>query len=256
MITAIVNHKGGTGKTTTAMNLGSALAAQKQKVLLIDLDAQGSLSYSLGITDMDATVSEVFEGTHTLDDVMVEREKMDVVPSDMGLAEIELAMAASEGREKILDDMLRGYDDKYDHILIDCPPALSLLTVNALTTADSVLIPMQMEVLSLQGLDLISETIDRIKRTFNPELQVLGILPVMVDSRKKLSAEVYEHITENYDVPVFKQKIRTNVKASEAPSFGQSVIRYAPKSNSAQDYRAVAKEFLKMIQPLTIDGIR
>ena len=181
---------------------------------------------------------------------------MKIVPSDMNLAEIELAMAASEGRERFLAEVLSPYKDQFDQILIDCPPSLSLLTVNALTAADSVLIPMQMEVLSLQGLELISGTIHKIKKSFNPGLQVLGILPVMVDTRKRLSTEVYEYIKENYDVPVFEQKIRTNVKASEAPSFGQSVIQYAPTSNSAQDYKAFAKEFLKTIQLHTIDGTR
>ncbi|MEM9325107.1 MAG: ParA family protein [Bacteroidota bacterium] len=256
MITAVVNHKGGTGKTTTSINLGSALAAKKQKVLLVDLDAQGSLSYSLGIGDFDAGMSEVFEGSHAMDQVLVDREGMQVAPSNMSLAEIELAMAGTEKREQVLKDVLAGYDDQFDQIIVDCPPSLSLLTVNALTAAHSVLIPMQMEVLSLQGLDLISETIGRIKKAYNPELQVLGILPVMVDSRKKLSTEVYEHIQENYDVPVFRQKIRTNVKASEAPSFGQSVIRYAPNANSAQDYKMFANEFLKTVQPLTVHGIR
>ena len=136
--------------------------------------------------------------------------------------------------------------DGYDYILIDCPPSLSLLTINALNAADRVIIPLQMEVLSLQGLDLIIDTVAKIKNVFNDNLQVEGLLPVMVDRRRKLSQEVYEHINENYDFKIFDSKIRTNERASEAPSFGSSVISYAPGSNSAKDYMMFAEELISL----------
>lgn len=245
MIIAIVNQKGGTGKTTTTVNLGSALARSGKKVLLIDLDAQGNLSYSLGIVDVDKSLSDLFEGSVDFSDIIHEREGMDVLPSNVQLAEIELSISDVEERESQLKYLLKDCVNAYDYILIDCPPSLSLLTVNALNSADGVIIPMQMEVLSLQGLDLIMETIEKVQAGLNPSLKILGILPVMVDSRRKLSTEVHEHISENYNAYVFGNKIRNNVKASEAPSFGESVLSYAPSSNSAKDYFAFADEFLQ-----------
>ena len=136
--------------------------------------------------------------------------------------------------------------DNYDYVLIDCPPSLSILAVNALFASDKVIIPMLMEVLSLQGLDQIVQTIEKINGSYGKSLEVLGILPVMVDKRRKLSEEVKEYINENYDVRIFDSMIRNNVKASEAPSFGQSVVHYAPRSNSAQDYLGFSKEFLRL----------
>lgn len=247
MIIAIVNQKGGTGKTTTTVNLGAAIASTGRSVLLVDMDAQGSLSYSLGVSTEGATVSDIIENSATFDQVKVEREQMHIIPSDTSLADVELDMKDMPQREFILKKILAPIAVKYDFVLIDCPPSLSLLTINALTAADRVLIPLQLEVLGLQGLDLISETIDQVKEALNDQLQVLGILPVMVDKRRKLTHEVQEHISSNYPYRIFDTSIRPNVRASEAPSFGQSVIAYAEDSNSAKDYMDLANEVLKIV---------
>lgn len=245
MIVAIVNQKGGTGKTTTTVNLGSALAQKGKRILLIDLDAQGNLSYSLGIVGFKHSMAEALLGEVKFEDILESREGMDIAPSGIGLADAELSLSEAENREGFLKDILSNISG-YDYILIDCPPSLSILTVNALNAADKVIVPMQMEVLSLQGLDLISETISKVRQVLNPSLEIMGILPVMVDKRRKLSTEVHDHLNQNYEIKVFDSKIRNNVKASEAPSFGVSVISYAPTSNSARDYMNFAKEFLML----------
>lgn len=245
MIIAIVNQKGGTGKTTTTVNLGCALAKKGKKVLLVDLDAQGNLSYSLGLTEFENTMAEVLVGEAELNDILLESENVHVAPSNIGLADVELSIASVENRESLLKNQLDQLNE-YDYVLIDCPPSLSLLTINALNAADRVIIPLQMEVLSLQGLDLIIDTVTKIKNVFNEDLMIEGLLPVMVDRRRKLSTEVYDHIEQNYDFKIFDSSIRTNVRASEAPSFGSSVISYAPDSNSAKDYLKFADEMISL----------
>jgi len=244
MVISIINQKGGTGKTTTAINLGRALALNNQKVLLVDIDPQGNLSYSLSIADDVNGLSEVMMGEVTLDEAIVSKEGVDVLPSNLLLADIELTLHKVENRERILDEVLGKVKKEYDYILIDCPPSLSLLTVNALTTSDNVIIPILLDVLSLQGLRQIIGTMDKIKHAFNEDLQLLGVLAVNVDERKKLSKEIMELINNKFEAPMFVNYIRTNVKAAEAPSFGCSVIEYAPKSNSAKDYCNLAKEIL------------
>ncbi len=246
MIIGVINQKGGTGKTTTTINLGAALAEQKKSVLLVDLDPQGSLSYSLGVMDFKLSLADVFEGQANLTDILQESENLSVAPCDIGLADTELSLSEARDREFFLKNMLSEVEHQFDYILIDCPPSLSLLTVNALTASQLVIIPMQMEVLSLQGLDLVSDTIERIQSTVNSNLLVAGILPVMVDKRRKLTLEIHDHIHENFEFRIFDTMIRSNVKASEAPSFGQSVVKYAPKSNSAKDYKSFAKAFKKL----------
>ena len=249
MIIGVINQKGGTGKTTTTINLGVALAQKKKSVLLIDLDPQGSLSYALGV-EFEESLSDVFEGKVSLSSILQETEGLSVAPSDVELADIELSLSDAEDRELFLKNILRDLEAEFDYVLIDCPPSLSSLTVNALTASQLVIIPMQMEVLSLQGLDLVSDTIGKIQSTVNETLEIAGILPVMVDRRRKLTQEIFDHIQEHFDIRVFETMIRSNVKASEAPSFGQSVLNYAPKSNSALDYKSFAKAFMKLY-PIT-----
>ncbi len=244
MITAIINQKGGTGKTTTTVNLGSALAKMEKNVLLVDLDPQGNLSYSFGLDQPGRTISEVINGEVSIADSLAQVDGLHVLPADISLADTEFSLIDRGGREQVLATLLAQQD--FDHILIDCPPSLSLLTVNALSACSKVIIPMQLEVLSLQGLDLIVETVSQIKDSLNPHLQILGVLPVLVDKRRKLTAEVQDYVSNNYDIPLFESRIRNNVKASEAPSFGKSVIDYAPQSNSAKDYVRFAKEFLEI----------
>ena len=245
MILSIVNHKGGTGKTTTTINLGSALASTGLNVLLIDFDAQANLTYSLGIRDDRPGIGEVLMGQADVKGVIKEREGLHVLPASTSLADVEISMAKADNRPTYLKAVLDELPN-YDVVLIDCPPSISLLTVNALYASDFVIIPLQMEVLSVRGLDLILDTISAIQATVNPALQVLGVLPVMVDSRKNLNNEITEYIEANYQVRIFAQHIRTNVKASEAPSFGKSVVQYAPSSASAQDYKALTEEFLEI----------
>lgn len=245
LIISIVNQKGGTGKTTTTLNLGSALAKNNKKVMLIDLDPQGNLTYSLAINNFDNTIEKILLNETKINKAVIKREGMDVVPSNTDLADVEITISGYKERESLLKNALQSVNS-YDYILIDCPPSLSLLTINALNVSHKVIIPLQMEVLSIQGLDQILETIKKVKNVFNKGLEIQGVLPVMVDKRRNLSTEVYEHIQKNFDVYIFKNHIRTNVKATEAPSFGASVIKYAPNSNSAKDYLAFANEIIKL----------
>ncbi|WP_462249520.1 ParA family protein [Ekhidna sp.] len=244
-VISIVNQKGGTGKTTTSLNLGSALATLGKSVLLIDMDSQGNLGYSLGL-DEGPSISDVFEGNVAIEKVIQEREGMSIVPSDMRLVDIELSLIDLSDRHNMLNSKIKAISKKYDYTLIDCPPSLSILAVNSLYASEKIIIPMLMEVLSLQGLDQIIQTIDKINSTYKKKLEIAGILPVMVDKRRKLSEEVKDHINENYDVNIFSSMVRNNVKASEAPSFGQSVITYSPHSNSAKDYMSFAEEMIKL----------
>jgi len=244
-VVSIINQKGGTGKTTTTINLGSALAKLGQNVLLLDLDPQGNLSYSLGVNEFSHSMADVLLGEKTLTEIVQEREGMQIAPADIHLADAELSLVSADDRESVLSKALQLVKG-FDFVLIDCPPSLSVLTVNALLASDKVIITMQMEVLSLQGLDMIMQTIQKMNKVFNKKIAVEGILPVMVDKRRKLIEEVQEYIKENYDLRIFNSFIRNNVKASEAPSFGQSVITYQPSANSAKDYIAFADEFLDL----------
>ncbi len=245
MVLSIVNHKGGTGKTTTTINLGSALAAQGHRVLLVDFDAQGSLSYSLGITNPEFTIADALLGEVSAHDILHEREGMHILPAKETLADVELSLAQTNGRFNHLNELLHQMTG-YDFILIDCPPSLSLLTLNAMIASDYLIVPMQMDVLALRGLDSIISIVDRLK-PLNERLTVLGILPLMVDVRKNMHQEIINHIKSSYLTPLFKQTIRTCVKAAEAPSFGQSAIQYARTSSTAQDYIAFAKEVLRIV---------
>lgn len=243
-VISIVNQKGGTGKTTTCVNLGAALAEMGKKVLLIDFDPQGNLSFCFGLGILPHGMTQVMLGETDLSSIIETSEKVDIASCDISLADVELSLAGYEGRELILDNVLKSLPSVYDFVLIDCAPSLSLLTVNALRASNKVLIPLQLEVLSLQGLSLITETIFQIKETINPTLKILGVLPVMVDIRRKITFEVYDYMKSHFGLPVFKQMVHVDVKAVEAPSFGQSVLAYAPNSEVANEYRAVARELM------------
>ncbi|MCC9165549.1 ParA family protein [Pontibacter harenae] len=242
-IVAVINQKGGTGKTTTTINLGSALAKEGKKVLLLDLDPQSNLSYSLAVTAPEATLADVFLGNQSLKDILVEKDGLWIAPGSNDLVDIEISLVSQPEREKFLKNMLADVKG-FDYVLIDCPPSLSVLTLNALTAAQEVLIPLQMEVLTLQGLDQIMNTVNKVKKAFNPKLKIKGIVVVMFDIRRKLSQEVLEYLRENVKEKIFDSHIRLNVKLAEAPSFGKSVINYDASSNGAKDYMALGKEFL------------
>lgn len=244
-VVAIINQKGGTGKTTTTINLGSALSKLGKKVLLLDLDPQSNLSYSLAVTNPEATLADAFLGNKPLKDVLVEKDNLWIAPGSNELVDIEISLVSQANRENFLKSMLEGVKG-FDYILIDCPPSLSVLTLNALTAAHEVLIPLQMEVLTLQGLDQIMNTVQKVKKAFNPKLRIKGIVVVMFDVRRKLSLEVLEYLQENIKEHIFKSQIRLNVKLAEAPSFGKSVLDYDASSNGAKDYSALAREFTSL----------
>ncbi|MBA9078010.1 ParA family protein [Rufibacter quisquiliarum] len=244
-IVSVINQKGGTGKTTTTINLGSALQKLGKRVLLIDLDPQANLSYSLGITEPACTLAEVFSGQQKLTDCLQERNGLWVAPGSNELVDIEISLVSQKERELFLQYMLREVEG-FDYILIDCPPSLSLLTLNALVASTEVVIPLQMEVLTLQGLGQILNTVAQIRETLNPNLRVKGIVVVMFDKRRKLSSEIEDYLKENIDEYIFHQRIRLNVKLAEAPSFGQSVLDYDASSYGAKDYLGLAKEFVSI----------
>lgn len=252
MVFSIVNHKGGAGKTTTTVNLGAALAAAGYSVLLIDFDAQGSLSYSLGIDDDQPTIAEALVGDLPAASLLVHREGLTMIPANSTLADVELAIARADERLHHLKQVITTLPG-FDFILIDCPPSLSLLTLNALVASDHVLIPMQLDVLSLRGLDMMLETIQKIK-VVNTSLEIMGVLPIMVDPRKNINREILTHIRENYTVNVFRNSIRSSVKAAEAPSFGKSVINYAPTCTTSADFHALAKEVVKFTEHKVIQN--
>lgn len=240
-VISIVNQKGGTGKTTTTINLSAALSNLGKKVLVIDMDSQGNLGYSFGL-DQGKTIADLIEGSVSANEAIQEKEGVSIIPSDIRLVDLELALVDVENRQGVLLEKIADCIQDFDYILFDCPPSLSVLSINALFASDYVIIPMLMEVLSIQGLDQIIETIAKINKAYDKELEILGVLPVMVDKRRKLSEEVKSHIRENYKINIFEACIRNNVKASESPSFGTSVIAYAPTSNSAKDYIGFANE--------------
>jgi chromosome partitioning protein len=243
-IVCIVNQKGGTGKTTTAINMGSALASLNKNVLLIDFDPQANLSYSFGIKSPGGNIAEVLQGKQTLQTILVKKEGMSIVPSSVSLADVEISLANKIGRERMLKEHLSGLKG-YDYVFIDSPPSLSILTVNALNTANWVLIPAQMEILSLQGLTQLLDTINEVRQVLNKNLKVAGIVACMYDSRRRLSNEVLSQIKGSLKERVFNTVIRENVKIAEAPSFAKSVLAYAPGSHGAEDYLNLAKEFVR-----------
>ncbi|MDX5423179.1 MAG: AAA family ATPase [Hymenobacteraceae bacterium] len=240
---AVINQKGGTGKTTTTINLGSALSKLGKKVLLLDLDPQSNLSYSLAVVSPEASLADVFLGNKSIHDILVQKDGVWIAPGSNDLVDIEISLVSQPEREKFLKRILSEAKG-FDYVLVDCPPSLSVLTLNALTAAQEVLIPLQMEVLTLQGLDQITKTVQKVKKAFNPKLNVKGVVVVMFDVRRKLSQEVLEYLRENVQERIFDSQIRLNVRLAEAPSFGKSVLDYDPSSNGAKDYRALAEEFI------------
>lgn len=244
-IVAVINQKGGTGKTTATANLGAAIASLGKRVLLIDLDPQANLSYSFGVRlSNGGSIVDVLQGKKPLQSILIEREGAFLAPASLLLADLEVSLVSKIGREGILKDRLKGLKG-YDYVFIDCPPSLSVLTVNALNASHEVLIPLQMEVLSMQGLSQLLDTVDQVKRVLNRGLSVRGIIPSMFDSRRRLSEEVLNQISANIKAKIFKTHIRECVKIAEAPSFAKTVLCYAPSSNGAVDFINLAKELIK-----------
>lgn len=243
---AFINQKGGVGKTTCAMNIGAGLTMLGKKILLIDLDPQAHLTYSLGIKahDLTATVYELLKGTNKAEKVIIKRNGIDLIPSSLELSGAEIEFSGIAGREFLLQEALNGIHN-YNYILIDCPPSLGLLTLNALTTAQEVYIPLQTEFLSLQGMSKLLSTIDIVKKRLNKDIEITGIIATRFDSRKNLNREVVEKIIEYFGSRVFKTLVRDNVSLAEAPSYGQTIFEYKPSSYGAKDYLNLCREIIK-----------
>ena len=247
-IIAVANQKGGVGKTTTTINLSACLAEAGQKVLVIDVDPQGNTTSGLGIdkNDTENTVYELMLGEAEVEECIYKSvmEDLDVIPSNVNLAGAEIDLIDIENREYVLRNIVNGLKDRYDFILLDCPPSLSMLTVNAMTTADTILVPIQCEYYALEGLSQLIHTINLVQERLNPKLQIEGIVFTMYDVRTNLSNQVVETVKENLDSTIYKTMIPRNIRLAEAPSYGIPINMYDTKSAGAESYRNLAKEII------------
>jgi len=248
-VIALANQKGGVAKTTTTLNLGVALAERGKRVLAVDLDPQSNLTMSQGIDPerVERSMFDVLVHKVPITDVIEHRE-VDIAVASIDLAGAELALASMIGRERALEKALMPVRENYDYILIDTPPSLGLLTINALVAADGVIVPVQCEYLSLRGLVQLENTLSMIRENLNPHVEIEGILPTMYDSRTLHSREAVEILQENFGDLVFDTKIRKTVRYAEAPVKGTSVLKYDPSGSAAEAYRELAKEVLNGAQ--------
>ena len=240
-VLAFANQKGGVAKTTTTLSIGAALTERGRSVLAIDMDPQGALTYSMGVDpdDLDETVNDVLVRRLPVQKVIVNKE-FDLLPANIDLAGAEAVLLAKTGREYALQRAIREVLPVYDYILIDCPPSLGILTINSLTAAHGVLIPLQCEALSHRGVGQLIETVRDIRHFTNPDLELIGVIPTMYDGRSRHAREVLDDVGSRYDLPVLSPAVRKSIRFAEASQAGKSILAFAPSHPGAEAYRALA----------------
>ncbi len=244
---AVSNHKGGVGKTTTTINLGAGLARLDKKVLLVDLDPQAHLTYSFGIQahDLEKTVFDLLMGKLDYNDVIIKKDGLSIIPSSLDLSgDYKKKLMSMDRREYLLKERLNSING-YDFVLFDCPPALGIFTLNALTTVKEIFIPLQTEFLALQGMSKLLKWVNIVQKKYNKDLQITGIIATRYNHRKRLNKEILEKVEKYFQDKLFHIRIRENIAIAEAPSFGQTIFEYSPHCNGAVDYLNLSKEVIE-----------